>query len=58
MPNTLDPLAAQAHPPERFAVSATDDECLRQLAAVVETHDTDKLAEVAGLIGRLAVPIE
>jgi hypothetical protein len=42
----------------------SDDECLLRLAAVVEHHDTahlpdeDHLDELAGLIGRLAVPIE
>lgn len=42
----------------------TDDECLLRLAAVVDHHDTDhtpnddNLDELAGLIGRLAVPIE
>lgn len=42
----------------------TDDECLVRLAAVVDHHDTDhtpnddNLDELAGLIGRLAVPIE
>ena len=42
----------------------SDDECLVRLAAVVEHHDTgqmpddDNLDELAGLIGRLAVPIE
>ena len=42
----------------------SDDECLVRLAAVVQYHDTghmpddDHLDELAGLIGRLAVPIE
>src|SRR5260370_32509145 len=36
----------------------SDDECLRRLAQVVETHDSDHLDEVALLIGRLAVTIE
>ncbi len=42
----------------------SDDECLIRLAAVVEHHDSarlpddDQLDELAGLIGRLAVPIE
>lgn len=42
----------------------SDDECLVRLAAVVDHHDTDHLPdddhldELAGLIGRLAVPIE
>ncbi|MDB5654260.1 MAG: hypothetical protein JWQ94_1873 [Tardiphaga sp.] len=42
----------------------SDDECLIRLAAMVEHHhtdrlpDTDHLDELAGLIGRLAVPIE
>ena len=36
----------------------SDDECLVRLAQAVETHDTARLAEVARLIGRLAVTIE
>jgi len=58
MHSSLDPVVAQSRSSERFVAVATDDECLRQLAAALETPDADKLAEVAGLIGRLAVPIE
>ena len=36
----------------------SDEECLIRLARAVETHDTDRLDELAWLIGRLAVPIE
>ena len=42
----------------------SDDECLVRLKAVVTDHDRDHtpdedhLDELAGLIGRLAVPIE
>ena len=42
----------------------SDDECVTRLAAVVDHHvrdhtpDEDHLDELAGLIGRLAVPIE
>jgi len=36
----------------------SDDECLIRLAQAVEAHDTDRLEEVARLIGRLAVIIE
>jgi hypothetical protein len=36
----------------------SDDECVTRLAAAVEEHDSDHLDEVAGLIARLAVPIE
>lgn len=36
----------------------SDDECLIRLAAAVQTHDSDRLDELALLIGRLAVPIE
>lgn len=42
----------------------SDDECVQRLAAVVDHHQTDatpdddNLDELAGLIGRLAVPIE
>jgi hypothetical protein len=38
--------------------SMSDDECLVRLAQAVADHDTDKLDEVAQLIGRLAVTIE
>jgi hypothetical protein len=38
--------------------SMSDDECLVRLAQAVADHDTDKLDEVARLIGRLAVTIE
>ncbi|MBS0529770.1 MAG: hypothetical protein JSS22_10330 [Proteobacteria bacterium] len=61
MDSSLDPLRRRrSHPQASWLPlpTATDDECLRQLAAAVETHDAHKLAEVAGLIGRLAVPIE
>ena len=36
----------------------SDDECLLRLAQAVEDHDSDRLDEVARLIGRLAVTIE
>ena len=36
----------------------SDDECLVRLAQAVRDHDSDRLDEVARLIGRLAVPIE
>ncbi|HEY8332338.1 MAG TPA: hypothetical protein VIQ05_00975 [Tardiphaga sp.] len=36
----------------------SDDECLIRLAAAVQSHDSDRLDELALLIGRLAVPIE
>jgi hypothetical protein len=36
----------------------SDDECLVRLAQAVENYDTDRLDEVARLIGRLAVTIE
>jgi hypothetical protein len=36
----------------------SDDECLARLARAVEDHDSDRLEEVARLIGRLAVTIE
>ncbi len=38
--------------------SMSDDECLVRLAQAVADHDSDKLDEVASLIGRLAVTIE
>ncbi len=38
--------------------SMSDDECLVLLAQAVADHDSDKLDEVARLIGRLAVTIE
>ena len=36
----------------------SDDECLVRLAQAVAEQDSDRLDEVARLIGRLAVPIE
>jgi hypothetical protein len=36
----------------------SDDECLVRLAQAVRDHDSDRLEEVARLIGRLAVTIE
>ena len=36
----------------------SDDECLARLARALEAHDTDRLEEVARLIGRLVVAIE
>jgi hypothetical protein len=50
--------AVQVRSADRFAPPPTDDECLLRLVAAVETHHAEKLAEVAGLIGRLAVTIE
>ena len=41
-------------PPETFS----DDECLERLARVIAAHDSNRLDEVAHLIGRLAVTIE
>lgn len=38
--------------------SMSDDECLVRLTQAVADHDSDKLDEVARLIGRLAVTIE
>lgn len=35
-----------------------DDECVQKLAALLEIRDTRNLAEIASLIGRLAVPVE
>jgi hypothetical protein len=36
----------------------SDDECLIRLAQALEDHDSERLDEVARLIGRLAVTIE
>jgi hypothetical protein len=36
----------------------SDDECLRRLAQTVEDQDSERLDELAQLIGRLAVTIE
>ena len=36
----------------------SDDECLARLAEAIERHDSERLEEVARLIGRLAVTIE
>jgi len=42
----------------RSIPSMSDDECLVRLAQAVADHDSDRLDEVARLIGRLAVTIE
>jgi len=42
--------------PDRPALS--DDECLERLARAIATPDSDRLEEIARLIGRLAVTIE
>jgi predicted nucleotidyltransferase len=36
----------------------SDEECLIRLAQAVRDHDSERLEEVARLIGRLAVTIE
>jgi hypothetical protein len=36
----------------------SDDECLSRLAKAIEAQDSERLDEVARLIGRLAVTIE
>jgi hypothetical protein len=36
----------------------SDEECLIRLAQAVQDHDSERLEEVARLIGRLAVTIE
>jgi hypothetical protein len=36
----------------------SDDECLNRLAQAIEAQDSERLDEVARLIGRLAVTIE
>jgi hypothetical protein len=36
----------------------SDDECLDRLARAIEAQDSERLDEVARLIGRLAVTIE
>jgi hypothetical protein len=36
----------------------SDEECLIRLAQAVQDHDSERLDEVARLIGRLAVTIE
>jgi len=43
-------------PPEISALS--DDECLQRLARAIVAHDSNRLGEVARLIGRLAITIE
>jgi hypothetical protein len=47
------PASISAKPP-----AMSDDECLVRLAQAVKDHDSDRLDEVARLIGRLVVPIE
>lgn len=42
----------------RSIPSMSDDECLVRLEQAIADHDSDRLDEVARLIGRLAVTIE
>ncbi|MGO4712617.1 hypothetical protein [Bradyrhizobium sp. 2TAF24] len=42
----------------RLVPSISDDECIACLAQAIAEHDDNKLAEIALLIGRLAVVIE
>jgi hypothetical protein len=44
--------------PPIYIPSMSDDECLARLVQVIADHDSDRLDEVARLIGRLAVTIE
>ena len=37
---------------------SSDDDCVQKLAALLEIRDRRDLAEIASLIGRLAVPLE
>jgi hypothetical protein len=39
-------------------MNLSDDECVQQLAALIEHKDSRNLGEIARLIGRLAVPVE
>jgi hypothetical protein len=36
----------------------SDDECVQKLAALIEIRDSRDLAEIAKLVGRLAVAVE
>jgi hypothetical protein len=36
----------------------SDDECVQKLTALIELRHSRDLAEIARLIGRLAVPVE
>jgi hypothetical protein len=38
-------------------ISRSDDECVRKLAALIELRDSRDIAEIASLIGRLAIPV-
>jgi len=40
------------------AFADSDDDCVRRLAVLIEHKNSRDLAEIARLIGRLAVPIE
>src|SRR5450755_2614259 len=61
MPDTetdaLGPSIVPSKIPSRIP-EMSDDECLVRLAQAVRDHDSDRLDEVARLIGRLVVPIE
>jgi hypothetical protein len=57
MPQT-DPIRPMPSIVPNDAPALSDDECLIRLAQAVEACDSERLDEVARLIGRLAVTIE
>jgi hypothetical protein len=54
----LDPMKPMPSIVPSDVPSMSDDECLVRLARAIEDGDSEKLDEVAQLIGRLAVTIE
>jgi hypothetical protein len=51
--------ASPAVPQQKLEqIHLSDDECVHKLAALIELRDSSDLAEIAKLIGRLAVPVE
>jgi hypothetical protein len=62
MPDTQTDLLSLLRPVPSIVPSKlpemSDDECLVRLAQAVKDHDSDRLDEVARLIGRLVVTIE
>ncbi|MBR1219064.1 hypothetical protein JQ557_13755 [Bradyrhizobium sp. U87765 SZCCT0131] len=52
------PTSAPAFIDPGLVPSISDDECITCLAQAIAEHDDARLAEIASLIGRLAVVIE
>ena len=55
---SLQPSQKQESALQQRALTYSDDQCVQKLALLIENRDAKTLAEIASLIGRLAVTIE